>query len=129
MAEKGPQNRRELEGAIVRKFWSDDNYRGYFRKDPKAALETELQEIYPDVKLPEGMEVVLLEESPEKVYVVIPTPPEQLEIARFSDRNLIDMSENGQAFVNLNLNVNLNVNVNVNVNVNAAVNVGTAADQ
>lgn len=127
MPEDKPQNRRELEGSIIRKAWSDPAYHEKLMADPKAILEQELATIYPDILLPDELQVQAVQETPNAITLVVPAPPEELELKAMTEEDLVSLSE-GTA-VNLNVNANVNVNVNANINVNVNVNANVSAGE
>ncbi|NIM14596.1 MAG: hypothetical protein GTO45_21485 [Candidatus Aminicenantes bacterium] len=57
---------------LMKKIWTDDEFKKKFKADPRGMSEKEGIE----VKVPE-LEVV--EQSPEKLYFVIYPPPEDIE--------------------------------------------------
>lgn len=62
-----PTQRYNIEGRVVRRAWADESYRDRLRADPKGALEEEL-----GVKLPEHLEVQLVEERSDFLCIVLP---------------------------------------------------------
>jgi hypothetical protein len=67
MSEAAAPTRRELEAQIVARAWADEGFRERLRTDPRAALAEET-----GVAVPESIEIEVLEETPEKGYLVIP---------------------------------------------------------
>jgi hypothetical protein len=59
--------RRELEAQIVARAWADEGFRERLKTDPRGAV----QEVT-GVKVPESIEIEVLEDTPEKGYLVIP---------------------------------------------------------
>ena len=62
-----PTQRHAIEGRVVRRAWSDPEFKAALLADPKAALAEEL-----GVPLPEGLEVVVVEERPDRLCIVLP---------------------------------------------------------
>lgn len=62
-----PTQRRNLESRVVRRAWADEEYRARLLADPKAALEEEL-----GTKLPERLQVRVVEEHPDLLCIVLP---------------------------------------------------------
>ncbi|HTW99041.1 MAG TPA: NHLP leader peptide family RiPP precursor [Acidimicrobiales bacterium] len=62
-----PTQRHAIEGRVVRRAWADPAYRARLLEDPKAALAEEL-----GVELPEHLEVVVVEERPDRLCIVLP---------------------------------------------------------
>lgn len=77
MSEK-MKNRQELEARIVAKAWADPAYRERLLADPKALLAEELQADYPELKLPEDLQVKVVEETPLEMTLVLPVNPQTL---------------------------------------------------
>jgi Nitrile hydratase, alpha chain len=82
MSEAAARTRSELEAQIVARAWADEGFRERLRADPHAALAEET-----GVSVPESIEIEVLEETPEKGYLVIP-----LNRAAISDEQLEDLS-------------------------------------
>jgi hypothetical protein len=80
MSEERPATREEKLAPVIAKAWQDEAYRKELIADPKGVLQKEF-----GVELPEGLSIEVLEESPSKLYIVIPPKPtgelsdEQLE--------------------------------------------------
>jgi Nitrile hydratase, alpha chain len=81
MSEAAAPTRDELEAQIVARAWADDGFRERLRTDPHGAVAE-----VTGVSVPESIEIEVLEETPEKGYLVIPLnrveiSDEQLEVA------------------------------------------------
>ena len=76
------QTRRDLEIKLITRAWKDEAFAQELRSNPKAAVERELGE-----KLPEGVEVKVVEESANTIYMVIPEKPKGTE-GELSDEQL-----------------------------------------
>jgi hypothetical protein len=61
-------NRRDLEAKLVAKAWADEGFRERLMADPRAVVSEET-----GITVPESITVEVLEETPEKAYIVIPT--------------------------------------------------------
>ena len=59
--------RREAEQQIVSKALTDPQFKAKLKSDPKGTLESEL-----GVKLPGNLNVNVVEEAPDSVYLVLP---------------------------------------------------------
>jgi hypothetical protein len=73
--------RRELEERLVARAQADDGFRERLKADPRGAVADEA-----GITLPESVTIEVLEETPEKGYLVIPVnraalSDEQLEVA------------------------------------------------
>jgi hypothetical protein len=64
--------RADFETYLIRKAWDDPSFLDQLRNDPKAALADELD----TEQLPEDLEIEVLEETPDKLYLIIPMPPD-----------------------------------------------------
>ena len=62
--------RAEAERRIIQRSLEDDSFRQRLLENPKAAVEQEL-----GAQLPEEVRVVAVEESPDTVYLVLPSTP------------------------------------------------------
>ena len=77
--------RNRTMGKIMAKAWSDPGFKERLRSEPAAAL-MELQ-----ISLPKGMEIAVLENTPEKTYLVLGAPrrvetlSDVYDIKRFGD--------------------------------------------
>src|SRR5690349_17658037 len=67
MSEPAAPTRKELEAQIVARAWSDETYRERLRSEPHAAVAE-----VTGVAIPETIDIEVLEETPEKGYLVIP---------------------------------------------------------
>lgn len=65
-------NRVELEQQIIERASRDAQFRKDFTSNPRQTVEREL-----GVSIPEGISITVVEETPAKVYVVLPPAPVQ----------------------------------------------------
>ena len=63
----GGGGRAEIERTLVQRSLQDEDFRRRLLDDPKAAVEQELGK-----RLPEGVEVRVVEETAETIYLVLP---------------------------------------------------------
>ncbi len=76
--------RAEMERRLIEKSIEDESFRQRLLEDPKAAVEQEL-----GTQLPEGVRVVAVEETPDTIYLVLPsTPMAGAEGGELSDQQL-----------------------------------------
>jgi len=75
--------RTEMEQRIIQRSLEDDAFRQRLLEDPKAAIEQEL-----GTRLPAGVEIRAVEETPETVHLVLPGRPTDVEPGELSDREL-----------------------------------------
>jgi broad-specificity NMP kinase len=81
MSDETVSSRRDLEDKLVARAWADEQFRERLKADPHGAVAQET-----GITLPEAIEIEVLEETPEKGYLVIPVnrveiSEEQLEAA------------------------------------------------
>jgi Nitrile hydratase, alpha chain len=81
MSEAALPTRDELEAQIIARAWSDEAFRERLQGDPRAAVAE-----VTGVVVPESIQIKVLEETPEKAYLVIPLnrvaiADEQLDVA------------------------------------------------
>lgn len=67
--------RSEFEDQVVKRAWSDPEFKARLLKEPRAAISEELAKIQEGVSIPESVEVTVVEESPGKIYMVLPVNP------------------------------------------------------
>lgn len=70
--------RSDIESYITRKAWEDPSFREQLISNPKAVLAGELG----SQPLPEKLEVEVLEEGPDKLYLVLPMHPAEEFVGR-----------------------------------------------
>ncbi len=73
--------RGEMQDLLVKFSTQNPDYRAALLRNPKGVVQAQFQ-----MDLPDGMEIVVLEETPGKVYIVLPYIPE--EGAQLSDEDL-----------------------------------------
>ena len=81
MGDAAVPTRRELEAQVVARAWADEGFRERLRADPRGAVAE-----VTGVVVPESVEIEVVEETPEKGYLVIPVnrvaiSDEQLDVA------------------------------------------------
>ena len=137
------QSRKDFEKQIVLKAWKDPAFREELLKDPKGTFQKELHAIDPGFELPANMNVHVVEEDADNLYLVIPQHPVQaIQQTQISDGHLEDaaggsitvVAVGGVAVVaaaqlaanaNTAANANALANANVSTNANATSNVNT----
>lgn len=88
MSEGTEFTRRDLEVAIVKKAWDDSAYRERLLQNPKGVFQEELAVLEEGAQLPDTLEVQVLEETSNKLYLVIPRAPSGIEMGELSDEEL-----------------------------------------
>ena len=84
MTEASGGGRAEMERTLVQRTMEDEEFRQRLLDDPKAAVEQEL-----GTQLPEGVEVRVVEESAQSIYLVLPSAsPLGGEVGELSDQDL-----------------------------------------
>ena len=78
-----PRTRREFELQLIEKAWKDDTFRQALVKDPQGAVEREL-----GAKLPAGLQVKVLAETPDTFYLVLPANPDRAPAGQLTDQQL-----------------------------------------
>jgi hypothetical protein len=68
MSASAVPSRADLEAKIVARAWADEAFRARLKADPRAAVAEET-----GIKVPESVTVEVLEETPDKAYLVIPS--------------------------------------------------------
>jgi hypothetical protein len=68
MSEEDVSTRRDLEAKIVARAWADEGFRERLKTDPRAAVSEET-----GIAVPESITIEVLEETPERAFIVLPT--------------------------------------------------------
>ena len=79
----GTADMQSLEARITARAWKDPAFRRQLINDPKATLEKEFS-----VRLPEGLECKVVEETPRTTYLVLPVFPGEEGPDQLSDSEL-----------------------------------------
>jgi Nitrile hydratase, alpha chain len=82
-ASGGGGSRAEMERKLIERSLEDEDFRQRLLDDPKGAIEQELGS-----RLPESVEVRALEETPEIIYLVLPSASPLGEGVELSDQDL-----------------------------------------
>jgi hypothetical protein len=81
-------NRSEFERRLIAKALSDEAFARELKEHPRAVLERELAEKRPGIRLPEQVQVEVLQETPSTVYLVLPPRPAARPIGELADEEL-----------------------------------------
>jgi Nitrile hydratase, alpha chain len=82
--------RSEIERTLVQRSREDENFRQRLLDDPRAAVEQEL-----GIQVPENMEVRVVEESADTIYLVLPSASPLGEGGEISDQELKEVAGGG----------------------------------
>jgi len=74
------RHRQELEAFLIKKAWRDAKFKEALLASPRTTLQQELQTLSPGVQIPDGVEVVVHEESMTKIHLVLPVNPVSTEL-------------------------------------------------
>ncbi|MEQ9625567.1 NHLP leader peptide family RiPP precursor [Coleofasciculus chthonoplastes] len=92
MIENEFDNLKDLEAQLIERAWQDEAFRQALLSNPKAVIEAELGN-----KLPEDLQVTVLEETPNLIYIVLPINPDKLTDQDLSAEEL-DLVAGGSMF-------------------------------
>jgi hypothetical protein len=92
-ASGGGGSRTEVERRLINRSLEDEEFRQSLLADPRAAIEQELGS-----RLPESVEVRAVEETPEIIYLVLPSASRVGRGGELSDQELEDVSGGTGAF-------------------------------
>ena len=81
MSEPGMMQRRDFEAKLVARAWADEGFRDRLKSDPRSAVAEET-----GFTVPASIRIEVLEETPDKAYLVIPAdraaiPDAELDLA------------------------------------------------
>jgi hypothetical protein len=82
-AAAGGGGRAEAERTLVQRSLQDEDFRQRLLDDPKGSVEQELA-----TRLPEDVEVRVVEESAQSIYLVLPIRSADLQTGELSDQDL-----------------------------------------
>lgn len=71
MTEQTPKTGKDLEAEIIAKAWEDESFRQELLSNPKEAIAKRL-----GAKLAESLEVRVVQETPNNLYLVLPVKPD-----------------------------------------------------
>ena len=89
MTAQTPQNnqpeetRKDFEMRLIAKAWTDEAFRQQLLSNPKAVVEQEY-----GAALPEGMNVEIIQEPANTLYIVLPAMPESSSSEELNDEQL-----------------------------------------
>lgn len=134
MNKQGQLTRQEFEKQLVLKAWKDPKFKEKLLKDPKAAVQVDLQGLDKNFQLPKDMAVKVVEEDAKTLYIVLPVHPQDvLKKVELSDQQVEDAAGGSitvvvvggavvvaaaQLAANANTTANINAVANANVTYN-----------
>ena len=77
------KSRRDLEAKLVAKAWKDASFASALKSNPKEAIKKET-----GMSIPGDINVKIVEENANQVYIVLPKPPSANAQAELSDDQL-----------------------------------------
>jgi hypothetical protein len=81
MANQG--TRRDVELQLIERAWKDDSFRRALQSDARGTVERAL-----GARLPAGVQVKVMQESADTLYLVLPANRDRAPSGRLSDREL-----------------------------------------
>jgi len=85
-----------LTAQLIARAWKDEAFKEELLRDPTAVVERELRRLEPDARLPEQVEIHVLEETPTTRYLVLPPKPSAgADAAQLSDQELAQVAASG----------------------------------
>lgn len=63
--------RNDIQALLIKKAWENEEFKKELLQNPKATIEKTLQ-----IQIPEDVEIAVVQETPKKMYLVIPAKPE-----------------------------------------------------
>jgi hypothetical protein len=85
---KSFRNRNEFEAILIARAWKDAAFKQELIHNPKQVIERELATRQPGAKLPAELEVTVMEETDNKVFLVLPPGPDMSAGRKISDEDL-----------------------------------------
>lgn len=85
-------HRRDFEARLIAKAWQDEKFREELKRDPRGVLSRELAGVKEGAGIPGNVQIEVLEETPEKLYLVIPSNPLALLDAKLDESQLVGIA-------------------------------------
>jgi hypothetical protein len=73
----------DLQDRLITRAWEDERFKRTLLTDPKSAIGEEL-----GVELPRDLDIEVFEETPNKIFLVLPARPEAVSDDALSDEQL-----------------------------------------
>ncbi|MBD0361280.1 MAG: NHLP leader peptide family natural product precursor [Coleofasciculus sp. C3-bin4] len=77
MAEQTPKTRKDLEAKIIAKAWEDEVFRQELLRNSSEAIAKTL-----GAKLAENLEIRVVQETPNNLYLVLPVKPDDTVVSK-----------------------------------------------
>jgi hypothetical protein len=77
MTEQTSKTRKDLEAEIIAKAWEDELFRQELLSNPKEAIAKTL-----GAKLAENLEIKVVQETPNNLYLVLPVKPNDTVVSK-----------------------------------------------
>jgi hypothetical protein len=77
MTEQTPKTPKDLEPEIIAKAWENEQFRQELLSNPKEAIAKTL-----GAKLAENLEVRVVQETPNSLYLVLPVMPDPASVSK-----------------------------------------------
>ncbi len=80
----GKPQRAALEARLIARAWRDPDYMERLQRDPKGLLARELRH-----EIPRGLEIEVVQETPDRIFLVIPVNPNEFSEKRLSEEEFL----------------------------------------
>jgi len=78
----------DLTAQVIARAWKDEAFKQELLRDPTAVVARELRRLDPEARLPEQVQLHVLEETPTTRYLVLPPKPTIESGAELSEADL-----------------------------------------
>jgi hypothetical protein len=83
----GKPQRAALEARVIARAWSDPRYLQALKRDPAGMLARELR-----TEVPREVRIQVLEERPDRLYLVVPVNPNHYSEKRLTEREMLGVA-------------------------------------